>query len=98
MDEAGYKTATQSDHRFAMSDMQFGTFPYKYRALNQFAFSPTVTASYAIPVRQASGLPSASFRFRFTTDTLAVRLTVPLVGPVADLHRQVIRPPPRVLE
>ena len=70
----------------------------KYRALNLLVFSPIVTASYAIPVRQASGLPSASFRFCFTAHTLAVRLTVPLVGPVADLHRRVIRPPPRVPE
>jgi len=30
MDEAGYKTATQFDHRFAMLDLQFGRFPYKF--------------------------------------------------------------------
>ena len=40
---------------------------------------------YAIPVRQASALPAASFRFHLTMDTLAVRLTVPPVGPVEDL-------------
>ena len=40
---------------------------------------------YAIPVRQASALPAASFRFNLTVDTLAVRLTVPSVGPVRDL-------------
>jgi hypothetical protein len=28
-------------------------------------------------------------------DTLAVRLTVPLAGPVEDLHLQVIRTPPQ---
>jgi len=29
---------------------------------------------YPLPVRQASALPSASFRFAVTRDTLAVRL------------------------
>src|SRR5262249_51631098 len=33
---------------------------------------------YPLPVRQASVLPSASFRFRLAADTLAVRLTLPL--------------------
>ena len=41
---------------------------------------------YPLPVRQASALPSASFRFAVARDTLAVRLTVPLAGPVEDLH------------
>ena len=54
------------------------------------AFLPTATASYAIPVRQVSALPSASFRFQLTMDTLAVRLTVPLAGPVEDFHLQVV--------
>ena len=49
-----------------------------------------MTASYAISVRQASALPAASFRFHLAVDTLAVRLTVPPVGPVEDLHLQVI--------
>ena len=40
---------------------------------------------YAIPVRQASVLPAASFRFHLAMDTLAVRLTVPSIGPVRDL-------------
>ena len=39
---------------------------------------------YAIPVRQTSALPAASFRFHLTTDTLAVRLTVPLAGKGTD--------------
>ncbi len=51
-----------------------------------------MTASYAISVRQASALPAASFRFHLTMDTLAVRLTVPPVGPVEDLHLQVGAP------
>ncbi len=74
------------------------TVSYKYRALKILAFSPIVTASWEIRVRRASSLPSASFRFHLAVDTLAVRLIVPLVGPTADLHRQVIRPPPHVPE
>ena len=51
-----------------------------------------MNASYAISVRQASALPAASFRFHLTMDTLAVRPTVPPVGPVEDLHLQVGAP------
>ncbi len=51
-----------------------------------------MTASYAVSVRQASALPAASFRFHLTMDTLAVRLTVPPVGPVEDFHLQVSAP------
>ena len=47
---------------------------------------------YPLPVRQASALPSASFRFAVTRDTLAVRLTVPLAGSVEDFHLQVSAP------
>ena len=47
---------------------------------------PEVPASYTVSVRQASSLPAASFRFHLTVDTLAVQLTVPLVGPVEDFH------------
>ena len=39
---------------------------------------PDVAASHAVPVRRAGTLPTASFRFRLTTDTLAVQLTVPI--------------------
>src|SRR5665213_3357420 len=46
---------------------------------------------YPLPVRQASALPSASFRFRITPDTLAVQLTLPLAGCVRDFHPQVIQ-------
>ena len=38
-----------------------------------------MTALYAISVRRAGTLPSASFRFRVTPDTLAARLTVPTI-------------------
>lgn len=44
---------------------------------------------YPLPVRQASVLPSASFRFHLAMDTLAVRLTLPLAGCVEDFHLQV---------
>jgi len=67
-------------------------FPYRYRTLKIMAFSSGTAALYAIPVRQASALPSAAFRFHLTMDTLAVRLTVPPVGPVADFHLQVSAP------
>jgi hypothetical protein len=40
---------------------------------------PDMTASYAIPVRQARTLLAAFFRFRVAPDTLAVRLTVPTI-------------------
>ena len=39
-----------------------------------------------LPVRQASVLPAASFRFYLTVDTLAVRLTIPLIGLVGNFH------------
>ena len=66
--------------------------PYRYWALNPFAFSPGMAASYAVPVRRASDLPAASFRSHLAMDTLAVRLTVPPVRPVKDLHLQVNAP------
>jgi hypothetical protein len=44
---------------------------------------------YPLPVRQASVLLSASFRFHLTMDTLAVQLTLPLAGCVEDFHPQV---------
>src|SRR5512139_1486685 len=65
--------------------------PYRYWTLKIFAFSSGMNASYAIPVRQASALPAASFRFPLAVDTLAVRLTVPPVGPVEDFHPLVHR-------
>ena len=53
-----------------------------------------VLPPHAVPVRRASALPAASFRFHLAMDTLAVRLMVPLTGPIGDLHPQVIRPAP----
>jgi len=46
---------------------------------------------YPLPVRQASTLPAASFRFAVARDTLAVRLTLPLAGCVEDSHLQVVQ-------
>src|SRR5690625_3406029 len=67
-------------------------FPCRYGALKILAFSPSVTASYALSVRQASALPAASSGFHLAADTLAVRLTVPPAGSVGDLHPQVSAP------
>ncbi len=47
---------------------------------------------YAIPVRQTSALPAASFRFHLAMDTLAVQLTIPLAGFVRNFHSQVSAP------
>ena len=55
-------------------------FPDRYRTLKSLAFSSRLHASYAISVRRASALPAASFRFHLAMDTLAVRLTIPLLG------------------
>jgi hypothetical protein len=46
-------------------------------------------ALYAISVRPVSALPAASFRSFLAEGTLAVRLTVPPIGPVGDFHSQV---------
>ena len=43
---------------------------------------------YPLPVRRASALPTASFRFHLAMDTLAVQLTLPLAGRVEDFHLQ----------
>src|SRR5690625_1804531 len=67
-------------------------FPCKNRTSEIFASSSSMTASNAIPVRQASALPSASFRFHLTMNTLAVQLALPLAGPAEDFHLQVSAP------
>jgi hypothetical protein len=48
------------------------------------------SASYLVFVHQTEILPTASFRFHLTMDTLAVQLVVPTTKPTADFHRQVI--------
>lgn len=77
--------------RLYLSDIRHGV-PYKFRASQISACSPRRAASYPLPVRQASALPSASFRFPVARNTLAVRLTLPLVGRVEDFHLQVSAP------
>ena len=80
-----------SPSRLCLSDLRHGV-PYKFRALQISACLPRRAASYPLPVRQASALPSASSRFAVTRDTLAVRLTLPLVGRVEDFHPHVRAP------
>src|SRR5690606_15453414 len=77
--------------RLYLSDLRYSA-PCKFRALTILAASPRCNASYPLPVRQASALPSASSRFAVTRDTLAVRLTLPLAGRVEDFHLQVSAP------
>jgi hypothetical protein len=67
-------------------------FPCRYWALKISASSPSLAASYAISVRQASVLPAASSRFHLTMDTLAVQLTIPPAGFVGDFHPLVNAP------
>ena len=59
--------------RLCVSDIR-RCVPYKYRSLPIFAASPRNVATYPLPVRQASALRSASFRFAVPHDTLAVQL------------------------
>ena len=66
--------------------------PCKFRALTIMAALPHCDASYPLPVRQGSALPSASSRFAVARSTLAVRLTLPLAGRVEDFHLQVSAP------
>lgn len=82
---------THPPSRLCLSDIRHGV-PCKFRASTIFAASPRRAASYPLPVRQASALPSASSGFAVTRDTLAVRLTLPLAGRVEDLHLQVSAP------
>ena len=51
---------------------------------------PLCPAFYAISVRRLGILPAASFRFRLTADTLAVRLTLPTTKRVVDFHHLAI--------
>ena len=82
---------THPPSRLCLSDLLHSV-PCKFRALTILAVLPRCAASYPLPVRQASALPSASSRFAVTRDTLAVRLTLPLAGRVEDFHLQVSAP------
>jgi hypothetical protein len=70
---------THPPSRLCLSDLRRSLL-YKYRALMIMDISPGYVASYPLPVRQASALPSASSRFAVARETLAVQLTLPLVG------------------
>lgn len=48
--------------------------------------------AYAVPVRQASVLLTASFGFGLATNTLAVRLALPLAGCALDFDQRVSAP------
>jgi len=50
------------------------------------ASSPNQYASYAIPVRQASALPPASFSLHLTMYTLPLGYVLPLTGRTRDSH------------
>ena len=76
---------THLPSRLCLSDIRHSV-PCKNRASTILAALPRCAASYPLPVRQASALPSASSRFAVTHDTLAVRLTLPLAGRVEDFH------------
>ena len=82
---------THSPSRLCLSDLR-RSLPYKYRALTIMDALPGYAASYPLPVRQASALPSASFRFAVAHDTLAVQLILPLVGRIEDFHLRVSAP------
>gem|GEM_PF-6527767 len=82
---------THPPSRLYLSDIRRSV-PCKFRALTILAALPRCDASYPLPVRQASALPSASSRFAVTRGTLAVRLTLPLAGRVEDFHLQVSAP------
>src|SRR3989338_6786661 len=80
-----------SPSRLCLSDIRHGV-PCKFWASMILATLPRRAASYPLPVRQASALPSASSRFAVARDILAVQLTLPLAGRVEDFHLQVSAP------
>ena len=47
---------------------------------------PSLTALYAISVRQARVLPPPFFRFCLTTDTLGLSYILPAAGRIRDFH------------
>lgn len=61
-----------SPSRLCLSDLR-RSLPDKFWALMIMDISPGCAASYPLPVRQASALLPASFRFAVARDTLAFR-------------------------
>ena len=70
----------------------YNAVPYEYRALHLTACSPRRIASIRFVYLGTSALPSASFRSPVARGTLAVQLTLPLVGCAKDFHLQVSAP------
>jgi len=65
-----------------------GAFPgFRPWTLNLGAFSSAAAASYVVSVRRASVLLTASFGFGLATNTLAVRLALPLAGCALDSYQ-----------
>ncbi len=68
--------------------------PCSYWASTSMAALPSCITLYAVPVRQARGLPvsfffpphPASFRFRLATDTLAFGYLLPATGRIRVFH------------
>ena len=81
----------QSPSCLCLSDLRRGVL-CKYWALLIVANSPHRDASYPLPVRQASALPSASSRFAVNHDTLVAQLTLPLAVRIEDFNLQVLTP------
>ena len=59
---------------------------------------PSDDASYALPIRQASALLSASFRCHLAMMILAVQLVFPLTGHTEVFHLLVLRPAGRTIK
>ena len=77
--------------RLCPSDLRHGVL-CKFRASTILAALPHRAASYPLPVRQASALPSASSRFPVAQNNVAVQLTLPIAGRVEDFHLQASAP------
>ena len=66
---------------------------HKFRVVLDFTLLqayPLMSALYVISVRRLRALPTASFRFHLTLNTLAVQLTLPTTKRVVDFHHQAI--------
>ncbi len=77
--------------RLCLSDLR-RTVPCKFRALMSLDISPRYGASYPLPVRQASALPSSFLQTRSRPRNPCLRLTLPPAGRVEDFHLQVSAP------
>ena len=62
------------------------TIPCSYWAPTCLGALPSLGALYAISLRQARGLPTASFRFCLTADTFALGYILPAAGRIRVFH------------